>query len=471
MNAKEKVRKRLLYDLPLVPDLRDEKVEGRCYPEVRVIWQGRLAHVVAVRDAVTIGYGDEADITVDESFFDERAHRLVTVGEKEAVLRLTGTMNGQVFLPEGMVSVAEAVRRTGGDVSLDRGGGAILSFGPVTVVVRMTAREKVRPAPLWEEFDHSLAALFALVFAAGLLLVNAIIETPPIEVDYLTVHDPGHGIIRLPSPEDIAVEKPEPVKKIILKKKMEGLPDAAQARKSLGEEGRVGDKKSRVMNAQGSSRRSVDEKVAVGSGIMGALSTGAQSFDRVFGGGGLGAGLEKTLGMVTGLQGVDQFGSGGLGLRGFGPGGGGNALSIGGLATRGKGGIGNTIGYGMDKGHIGGKELSQITAGGGGAVVMGALDRAVVDAYIKRHLAQIRWCYEKELPKNPTMFGKVLIHFVIAKTGQVATSQSVEGRSTIGSPVVEECVANAVKKIRFPAPKGGGTVVVNYPFVFKNAVN
>ncbi|HPS31580.1 MAG TPA: VIT domain-containing protein, partial [bacterium] len=66
----------------------------------------------------------------------------------------------------------------------------------------------------------------------------------------------------------------------------EGISDAPILRKSLGDEGRTGARRSRVANAQSSARRGLD-------------SSGAAKFDRVFGGGGLDAGMERSLGSVT----------------------------------------------------------------------------------------------------------------------------------------------------------------------------
>lgn len=37
----------------------------------------------------------------------------------------------------------------------------------------------------------------------------------------------------------------------------------------------------------------------------------------------------------------------------------------------------------------------------------------------------------------------------------------------IASASVDTCVADAIKAIRFPAPDGGGTMQVRYPFVFR----
>lgn len=465
MNA---ARKRLLYDLPLIPvPQAGEMAAARSYPEIRVIWNGTLMDIIAARGAVSIGHAEAADIVVDESVWGEPLHELITVRNGTATLRLTRAMNGRVHTPAGSREVGDHLDRHGDEMELGPGCGAVLEFGPVTVAIRLTVREKVRPAPILEQVDTAALSLFALLFITGLLLINAIIETPPIETDFVVVPtDDGFKPIPL---DDVPVEEPEPVKKIILKRDNDGLHDAAQARKALGEEGRVGKQDSRVANAQGSSRKALEDKVTRSSGIVGALVSGAQAFDRIFGGGGLGAGLERTLGSVTGLTGVDQYGSGGLGVRGFGTGGGGNALAIGGFHTRGKGGDGSTVGYGMDKGRIGGKTLANIDAGGGQAVVMGALDRAVIDFYVRQNIARVRWCYEKELSRNSSLFGKIAVNFTISKSGQVSTSKVA--RSTMQSEPVETCVASVIKKIRFPAPKGGGIVVVTYPFVFKNVVN
>ncbi len=465
MNAS---RRRLLYDLPLIPvPQQGELSAARNYPEIRVIWNGALMEVIAARGAVSIGYADEADIVVDESVWDEPLHELITMRDGVVTLMLSRAMKGRIYTPDSSREVGEYLDEHGDELMLDAGCGAVLEFGPVTLAIRMTGREKVRPAALLEQLDTPMVSLFLLVFAVGMILVNSIIETPPIEADFVTVEQ-GGIFVNIPAEEPI-IEKIEPEKKVILKKKIDGLPDAAQARKSLGEEGRVGSKTSRVANSQGSSRKTIDEKVAQSSGIMGALTSGARVIERVFGGGATGAGLDRILGSVTGITGVDQFGTGGLGTRGFATGGGGNAMTIGGMATRGRGGDGSTIGYGMKEGRIGGKELAQISAGGGQAGIMGALDRAIIDFYVKQNLAKVRWCYEKELNKVPTLFGKIAINFTISKTGQVSTSK-VE-RSTMQSEAVEACVASTIKKIRFPAPKGGGIVVVTYPFVFKNAVN
>lgn len=100
---------------------------------------------------------------------------------------------------------------------------------------------------------------------------------------------------------------------------------------------------------------------------------------------------------------------------------------------------------------------------------MGSLDRSQIDAYIKRNLAKIRWCYEKALKKNSSLYGKIVINFIINGSGAVSLSKIHS--STMNNKNVETCVADQIKKIQFPAPKGGGIVIVNYPFVFKHSIN
>jgi hypothetical protein len=47
----------------------------------------------------------------------------------------------------------------------------------------------------------------------------------------------------------------------------------------------------------------------------------------------------------------------------------------------------------------------------------------------------------------------------------------VQGASAggMGDKSVESCVAEAVRAIQFPKPKGGGMVNVRYPFIFQPA--
>jgi hypothetical protein len=102
--------------------------------------------------------------------------------------------------------------------------------------------------------------------------------------------------------------------------------------------------------------------------------------------------------------------------------------------------------------------------GGDGPVIIGALDKALVDAVVERHMNQIKNCYQQELTKNPKLDGKVKIKFVISKNGSVA--RALVESSTMNNKAVESCISGRFLRMEFPEPKGGGVVIVKYPFEF-----
>ena len=85
-------------------------------------------------------------------------------------------------------------------------------------------------------------------------------------------------------------------------------------------------------------------------------------------------------------------------------------------------------------------------------------------AFLKRHMAQIRYCYQRELTKDPSVKGKIVIKFVIAKDGSVSSANTKT--TTMNSPSVENCIVSRFMRMQFPEPKGGGIVIVSYPFIF-----
>ena len=60
----------------------------------------------------------------------------------------------------------------------------------------------------------------------------------------------------------------------------------------------------------------------------------------------------------------------------------------------------------------------------------------------------------------------MVVHFVIEGSGGVAAVRVAS--STASSPALERCMLDAIIAWRFPPPRGGGVVEVNYPFVFKS---
>ena len=168
------------------------------------------------------------------------------------------------------------------------------------------------------------------------------------------------------------------------------------------------------------------------------------------------------LGTATSGEAGNQHGSGGSGDFGTGSGGGGDVAGGTGTGTRGRGSGGR--GYGEGGGSSKKKSKGKISAAGGQAIILGALDKSLIDKVIKQNQAKFAYCYQRELVKNPELKGKVTLNFTISKTGSVAKSTTY--KTTLKSASAEACMNQQMKMLKFPEPKGGGIVIVKYPFIF-----
>lgn len=143
--------------------------------------------------------------------------------------------------------------------------------------------------------------------------------------------------------------------------------------------------------------------------------------------------------------------------------------SLGVIGTMGHG-SGGGVGYGYGRGLIGARGTQ--LAGGSfsppraseGALVIGSLDKSLIADVIARNRLAIRYCYQRELQKTPTLAGTVRMRFTVAADGSVGTAEVRE--STLGSPEVEGCLVRLVQRMQFSPVPGGGVVSVTYPFTF-----
>jgi pSer/pThr/pTyr-binding forkhead associated (FHA) protein len=181
----------------------------------------------------------------------------------------------------------------------------------------------------------------------------------------------------------------------------------------------------------------------------------------------LGNDAMSALGALMGDQVGSNFGFGGLGLRGTGRGGGGTGegtIGLGNVGTIGHGAGGGTgSGYGSGAGGFHGRDAKVPRIRSGQADVHGSLSKEVIRRIIGRHINEVRFCYEQELNTRPDLQGRISIKFIISPTGAVQTA--AVDNSDMGNAKVEQCIAQSVRRWTFPAPEGGGIVVVSYPFV------
>jgi hypothetical protein len=151
----------------------------------------------------------------------------------------------------------------------------------------------------------------------------------------------------------------------------------------------------------------------------------------------------------------------GRGLVGASLGAGNKINGQGGIGTRGKGG--GQAGYG---------NLSLVGTSGAffqpveeESIVEGGLDRDEIAAVVRRHEGQIRFCYETGLQSAPGLSGRVGVKWVINGSGYVSSIHV--GNSSLKNKSVENCILQRVKSWKFPEPRGGVNVRVNFPFNLK----
>jgi hypothetical protein len=168
-------------------------------------------------------------------------------------------------------------------------------------------------------------------------------------------------------------------------------------------------------------------------------------------------------------------GNGGLGQLGEGKGGGGSSNNSQGLGSKGlgEGLTGHGLGAIGKGGNLSGSGVGHPKIEVGNAaetIVVGGLDRSLIDEYIKRHIREIRACYEAQLNSSAgKLAGRMATRFVISGSGHV--SQAGVTSSSLGNSKVESCVLGVLRHIMFPEPLGGGVVEVDYPFSFTPSIS
>ncbi|MDP3154939.1 MAG: AgmX/PglI C-terminal domain-containing protein [Archangium sp.] len=189
---------------------------------------------------------------------------------------------------------------------------------------------------------------------------------------------------------------------------------------------------------------------------------------KVIGSSGAGGAFEDVLGSSSGVGDVASALSGASGvgvatadsLAAGGPKGGtaGSAAGIGDLGTSG----GGNVGLG---------EKKEATVRGGVSMQAPEVDSTDVDreklaAYVRSRKGAIQQCYEKELKRNPSLKGKVVVRFSITPAGRTSDIDIEE--NTLGNEAVASCIKTTIRGWVFPF-KPPSDVPVAYPFVFAPA--
>jgi len=220
--------------------------------------------------------------------------------------------------------------------------------------------------------------------------------------------------------------------------------------------GRTGSKGSFGRSDKTSSKLSKLSGLSAGIGFNSKSSRRAKNLSER-GRGGDFSSLRK--GSTTGKKGYGLGGSG-RGKKGLG------SYKVGGLGTMSLGGSsrGGGTGASLSKNKTGRGFIDGIEEE---VVVVGGLDRSVIERVIRRNLGDINYCYERRLNARPNLSGIFEAEFFIGANGRVQRSKS--RRSTLADSRLNNCINKSIKTWRFPRPVGGTVVKVNYPFILKSS--
>ena len=189
--------------------------------------------------------------------------------------------------------------------------------------------------------------------------------------------------------------------------------------------------------------------------LLGAKADGGGSLADVLGKGDVDRDQEKAFQNIGGVG----VASSDAALRGIKSGGSGSGrvASVGGL--RGGGSI-----AGGETGVVSGEKRVSGVVKSEAPAVDGELDPSIVSKEVRSRLGAIKACYERALKRNPSLSGKIVVHWTITAAGTVS-GIDVEN-DTLGDSEVASCIKSLVARWRFPAP-AGGSVEVSFPFVFQ----
>ena len=431
----------------------------------------------------TIGEGHDAVFHVPPAGLpDAVAFPLVRSSGGEFSLNFTKDMTGEVTLDGQTLNLQELVSsgRAGGAGSyytfpLPRGVRGQVKYEDITFHINT-----VNPGAIVAGRGDVDWPFWAYVGGTTVIAVTFYLLMRSIPDDLLAITmDDGEGEPAyarfMHQPDETKEEEPPPEEENVSDDSAGGT-----GQRHKGEEGKMGKPSSKSKSglyamkgpkdAVPQMARNFDPDMAARSaGILGVMQQqGGHFLASPYGGAfAVGNDDDDVWGGLTGTEVGEAYGVGGLGLVGTGRGGGGTGegtIGLGNTGLIGKGGGGGTgSGYGKGSGAgFGGrgKRVPQVRQAK--AQVQGALDRDIIRRIVRAHINEVRSCYNAGLTKNPNLQGRVAVNFVITGTGKVGSS--VVQESTIKDSSVGNCIAKAVKRWTFPKPRGGGNVIVTYPF-------
>ncbi|MCK6522918.1 AgmX/PglI C-terminal domain-containing protein [Myxococcota bacterium] len=436
---------------PRTDSLGEDSAAARVL-EIAAAWEGDLTlHRQITLGELVLG-GPDSALPIDSALLpvsplpfarqDADGASLLLGATWPVTLRVGGrTLSLNEALAEGRAELEEEglVR-----LRLQDGEQAVVDLGPFLIIARRSRPARRVVAPTLRPEPALVVTTLTSMFLGGLAGLYALMA-PPRPVSEV-IELPSHvAALLLQVPPETPT--PEPVKA------QDRPRDAGE--KAAKKEGKRGDPDARLARARAEGRER-DVAVVNSAGVLGAWSeAGLES------GSGLPGALSAGISGLSGPKGA-QRGTG-LGDRGKDFGGGGRAFDGDGVNTSGLC-DGGDCRRGQDA-SFGEKVEGSMVPDPTEVMFIGVpMDRALIDRVIKQNMNRLRYCYQRELTKDPTLGGKVVVKFSIDKSGGV--SSAAIKSSSLNNSAVESCMTKSFMSFKFPEPKGGGVVIVSYPFLF-----
>lgn len=422
---------------------------------VAVLWHDTVVSETTVSGkSVTIGENPKNTLMIPDAANVGNSYELFSADKGGGYsLNLADGMSGQISIKGEEFSAEDALKQKGRSISVDGKDWGVIDLGPLAVFFQFVDDRAVVPAtPIWGALETSVLSsiLVALTVHLGVLIAAFMLYDEKPQFTDLDLDDRFMKVI---------VEEPPPE---IEEEEEEESVDEDVGKKAGGEEGKFGEEdkkdKSKVPKRDG---EMVDKIKDVGiHKALGSNLLGRGPLKNVFGDK---TGFDSKLNAAmsgTGDALVVGHGAGGMGLRGTGSGGGGEGFG----RIHGMGRIDTGGGRGTRAKLRGrGKKKKKVRMRATGGNVSGFCKKKDIQRVVSARSRGVKYCYEKELSRNPELSGKVNVTWRIGLDGKVV--KVVIAGSTLGNKSVEGCIKRQIQRWRFPKPEGG-MCQIKYPFVF-----
>lgn len=465
--------------------------------EVVVAWKDRVLSTNHFKEtgSVYISSSENADVMVPIIASTSKYELLKISGQVSVCL--TQEMTGELIRDGETVTFAELgrqgkLRNVGTHFEVDLRQGEMIRLGLQNDLISIYVRyvgdtPKPLVAPL---LDMTSSEVTGIVLAGAISLIMMLymnIYTPsPLLEDEARIDEPIRKAVvtfNPPQKKVIEIKEEPPVEKkvVVMKEKPRSTPAPSVEKK--GDPGKAGEvapkpdknKEKKITSARpgGAIKTAQKEGANMKSEKPDPTKVGLLS---AFGSKGMQAKLDKTYSGSGELAGMADSATGSAGnaenragdslgskLKDTGAGGKGSAtVGIAGVGTQGRGT--GTTGYGS--GGIGQKGSVQINVGGQEGEFTAGMDKEAIRRVIREHIKEIRNCYERELQRQPDLYGKLVLEWDIEEGGRVASCRVKS--NALGNESVAGCISSRLKTWKFPDPPAGVVGRVSYPFVFSS---